>query len=239
MPIPENFIQSGLDKIFSSRQQEEEQPLEVIPKEEAEKSGLFENLVHLGGKLPGFLKDKITDVKDVVKEKVGNVIDTITETREEENSIAPGLPRSTDEVSTDEISEVSLKSEDMDLLGGIVFGESRPYQSVSDEELKEEMRSIVNIALNRVKETGETLQEVLTKKDQFRAFQDKKQFDRFGASDQDEFEKRKSELVTDILNELQSGSLEDNTNGANSFEHFDEDGERKFRTFTQKLDVAI
>ena len=60
----QDFIKQGAQKIFNLQPQEDR---EVISREEAEKSGLFANAIHLGGKLPEWLKGKVQEVKERIK----------------------------------------------------------------------------------------------------------------------------------------------------------------------------
>ena len=175
MPIPNEFLRIGFDKIFNPQDKEEE----TISVEEAEKRGLMSNIKHLGGKVPEWLKGKVLEAKDVIKEKAGEISESIKSPLSRVIEI--------DNTEIQEEGQISYTPEEIDMLGGIIFAESRPYQSISDEDLKDEMKSILNVAINRTKETGETLAEVLQKPDQFKGLNDP-QFERFNAEGQDEFE---------------------------------------------------
>lgn len=128
-----------------------------------------------------------------------------------------------------------FNSEEMKILKGVAYGESGMYKSISDEELKNEMKTVMNVALNRSKELGKNLTTVLTAPKQFQAY-NKDQYKRYFAEDKDAFEKRKAKMVDEVADELQSANWKDNTNGANSFVHFpDEKGIKRMKFFSQKL----
>lgn len=60
----QDFIRQGAQKIFSLEPREERNILQ----EEVENSGLLSNAIHLGGKIPKWLKGKLTEAKERVKE---------------------------------------------------------------------------------------------------------------------------------------------------------------------------
>mgnify|MGYP001587797223 CR=1 FL=1 len=127
-----------------------------------------------------------------------------------------------------------ISDQEQNLLKDVIWSESRLFGSIPTEELKQEMRDIINVAKNRMKETGETLKQVLTKPHQFKGI-NIPQSKRRTATNQNEPEKRKNKILEETFTEFISGQLQDTTGGANSFRHTTKDSKRMFETFSQEL----
>lgn len=74
MPIPQDIIQEGINKIFGQTQREDP---EIIPLKDAKEQGILDGLIHMGGKLPDFFQGIVTEARDLKKgenvKKIGNI----------------------------------------------------------------------------------------------------------------------------------------------------------------------
>ena len=119
---------------------------------------------------------------------------------------------------------VIIKKEDINELKAILFGEIS-NRDISKKEL--EVRVILNTVLNRVKQNKDrgkdkSVTDVLTQKNQYQAYQGQ-QYYKYLEGDLDDLGKKKKEeldkIVEKIIAEIESGTFEDNTNGAVFYIH--------------------
>ncbi len=131
---------------------------------------------------------------------------------------------------------VTVTEKDLSELEAILFGEisNRPLSKKMNE-----IRDIVNVALNRVENEGKTLKEVLQADNQFQAFKGKLyEMYKSGKAGQSVIEKEKVNAVRKVVDELRRGKFA-NTVGDNlSYAHLKDDTLRLYKDWSeQKKDL--
>ncbi len=119
--------------------------------------------------------------------------------------------------STTQKPPARYEEKDKSLLAAIVFGE---LSNKGDQ--KEEARKIINTVMNRVKETGGTIRDVVTARNQYQAY-GTDQFMKALTGELDHLSAKKKKLVDEVIEELYRGELKDNTLGSVFYVH-DKDG---------------
>ena len=108
--------------------------------------------------------------------------------------------------------------EEREVALGTLFGEVSNRES---EKQLLESRTILNIAKNRAVKNGTTIFEELKKPHQFQAYLGK-EYNRYVSKQTRETDKQKIEAITKALQELEEGTLEDNTGGSLYYIHKDD-----------------
>lgn len=146
---------------------------------------------------------------DTIKDKVKSFGKVTYQRKEEEKPVSKTI--------TVKDRNIPINRSDLDMAVKVLFAELSNKGSI--EERKEEGRKILNTALNRMKESGETLLQVLTKKNQYQGF-GSKQFKKIAMEGpHDVPTSKKLDLVRQIIAELESGDFADNTQGNVSYIH--------------------
>ena len=121
-------------------------------------------------------------------------------------------------------------------LAAVTFAESGMYDPKNVDELKDQMRSIINVTRNRQSELkADNLTQVLTQKEadgkySYRAIFGP-EYKKFLKGSQLPFDQEKAKLIDEVMQEYLSDKLKDNTGGANAFIH--ENGKLKLKKISE------
>lgn len=117
---------------------------------------------------------------------------------------------------------VTLRGGELKDLAGTLFAEAQNFDD--DEEQKAEIRSIANVALNRAAKDG-SLSKTLARRTQGGMYEfngrGSDQYRLYMGGTENPLEKRKIDLVHQVIEEIYGGDFEDNTGGATFFSHDD------------------
>lgn len=109
---------------------------------------------------------------------------------------------------------VTIKRDEVDLLRGVLFAE------ISNAKDKDEIRHIINTAINRTKQDkkNKTIKGVLTAPNAYQGY-NSKEYKRYEEGKLNDLDKKKLQLIDEVINELNDGKFPDTTKGSVFYKH--------------------
>jgi hypothetical protein len=108
---------------------------------------------------------------------------------------------------------ITVNDNDLQQLNRVAFGEA------SNNNDPQEIRHITNTVLNRMKNYGMSMSDVLSAPHQYQAYGGPQYTKAQNPSAMDPLSQKKYNFVTSITNEIKNGSFPDTTNGSESYTH--------------------
>ena len=129
--------------------------------------------------------------------------------REEETS------KQKEQTIKEPIRQIEIKPQELNTLTSVLFGE---VSNREPEKMKMEAKAIINIALNRAKQWGKTLEEILSQPNQFQAYKGK-EFQKATSSKLDYPSQKKMNLIKEVIEELKLGKLKNTVDNSIYYIH--------------------